>query len=202
MTVAANEMTRSDVSFKRAMARRGPMLLIAAAVTALAVTALAMWLDPALATPKTPDYIASGVVMTLVDLAAGLGFTGLAFAGAVRPGRFSTLAFAIAIAASFAMVPAELLLRVDFAVGNALYGVVGPLQAIGLVLVGIAIVTAHRWHSWGRFTVLALGLYVPLVMVPVLVASGGTSLAALAGYHALILAVGIGFRIESVRTRP
>lgn len=70
------------------------------------------------------------------------------------------------MAGSAGIVVAEPLLRVSFALGKAVLGVVGPMQALGLILVGIAIIRGGVWGSWRRYTVLGLGLYVPCLMVP------------------------------------
>jgi hypothetical protein len=187
----------APLSLRADLRRSGPALLIGAAITALGVTALAAFLDPSLATAGHADYLLSGVVMTFVDLATALGLTALALAGATRPGRFSTFAFGLVVIGSFAIIPAEILLRVDFGLGTALFDIVGPIQAVGLILAGIAIVRAGQWHSWRRAIVLVFGLYIPLVMVP-LSASAQTSLglAALAGYHSLVLLVGLAFSQE------
>lgn len=182
------------------LVRNGGAFLIGAAATALVLTAAAAFIDRSLARPGAGGYLASGIVMTLVDLFAALGLTGLAGTDAVGPGRFKQLAFGLAIGGSFAMVPAEVLLRIDFATGNAAYGIVGPIQAIGLILVGIGIVRARRWSSWRRFVVLFWGIYVPAVMVPLLAASGGTSLVALAGYHGFALAAGVAYLGTTART--
>jgi hypothetical protein len=181
------------------IARLAPRLLLVAAATGLAVTAAAAFLDPAIGQPHHGAYIASGVVMSIVDFLTAVGLAGLAFTPAVREGRFKQVAFGTLVIASFAMVPAEVLLRVDFATGNGVYGIVGPIQALGLILVGIGIVRRALWTSWRRFVVLAMGLYVPLVMVPLMVSAGGTSLVALGGYHAFVLAIGLA---TSRRGRP
>jgi hypothetical protein len=177
--------------------RNGPMLLGGAAVVALVVTVLAAFVDAGIARPGAGAYLVSGVVMTAVDLAVAVAFAALSGAGAMQAGRYGTVSFTILVVSSFGMVIAEALLRVDFALGNAAYGIVGPLQAVGLVLVGFGIIRARRWSSWRRFSALALGLYIPLLMVPLLVASGGTSLLALGGYHLLVLAIAIGWGIEA-----
>jgi hypothetical protein len=175
------------------------MLLIGAAVVPLLLTATAATIDPGLARPGGSHFLASGVVMCLVDLAVAIGFTALALQAPARPTVLRWLGGALLVAGSFGTVPAEALLRVDFDLGNAVFGVVGPAQALGLVLFGIAVVVARQWTSWRRFAPLALGLYVPFVMMPLLIASQGLSLGALAGYHAFVLAVGIAYLRESTR---
>jgi hypothetical protein len=184
----------------------GAAFLVLSATIALLLTAAAAFVNPAIAQPRQPEYLASGVVMVLVDLLVVFGLGSLAASTAMAPGRFKRLAFGLLILSSLAMVPAEALLRVDFDTGNAAFGVAGPLQAVGLVLVGVGIIRTHRWSTWRRYTPLVMGLYIPFVMVPLLITSAGTSLVALAGYHMCVLLVGLAFGIEEGRlaaaTRP
>src|SRR5678815_2734039 len=101
--------------------------------------------------------MASGVVMLLVDLLVVFGFGGLAASTAMAPGRLKRLGFGLLILSSLAVVPAEALLRVDFDPGNAAFGTAGPLQAVGLVLVGVGIIRTHRWSTWRRCSPLGMG---------------------------------------------
>lgn len=174
----------------------GPRALIASGITALLVTAAAAFVDPRIAQPGATAYLYSGVVMTIVDALVLLGIAGLALSPALNPGWFKRLAMGAALVGSAGIVVAEPILRVDFATGNGVFAVVGPVQAVGFILAGIGIIRTATWSSWRRFVVLVAGLYVPAVVVPALAASGGTSLPALAGYHLLILATGVAFLTE------
>jgi uncharacterized membrane protein (DUF2068 family) len=173
----------------------GPALLLIGGVTALLVTAAAA-VYPDIATAGRPAYLASGLIMTSADLAVALGLAAVAVAAPLALGRLRTPVIALTVGASFGMVVAEAVLRADFATGNAIYGVVGPLQALGLIGLGVGIIRSRGWSSWRRFAVLAWGLYIPLLMVPLLVFSGGTSLVALAGYHIGVVAAGVAARQE------
>src|SRR3954454_3658819 len=55
------------------IARLAPRLLLVAAATGLAVTAAAAFLDPAIGQPHHGAYIASGVVMSIVDFLTAVG---------------------------------------------------------------------------------------------------------------------------------
>ena len=179
--------------------RLAPGLLITSATGALLVTAGAAFVDPALARPGHPHYLGSGAVMTVVDLLLALGLAGLAATPAARDGWPKTAATILMVVGSFGMVPAEVLLRVDFALGNGVFGVVGPLQAAGLIVFGIVVIRTGRWISWRRFAPLGFGLYIPLVMLPTLIATRGDSLVALAGYHTCVLLLGVAALLESRR---
>ena len=53
------------------------------------------------------------------------------------------------------------------------------LVGLGLILAGIAVIRAHRWTGWHRYVVLALGIYVFVVMTPLIIVSGGPPATAL-----------------------
>ncbi|MDQ6899252.1 MAG: hypothetical protein M3072_07070 [Candidatus Dormibacteraeota bacterium] len=183
-------------SFRNPLARFGPWLLVVAALAALVATAAAV-LDPSIARPGTVSYAYSGVVMTLVDFLVMAGVVGLWFTRAAGGGPLKLAGFVLLVSGSAGIVVAEPLLRVSFALGNSVFGVVGPVQALGFILVGIAIIRGGLWRSWRRFAMLLLGLYVPFLMVPLLIASGGSNLGALAGYHIGVLLTGMAWLIES-----
>ena len=191
MVTVTAPATRTATSVNRI----GAVTMLVSGLTALMVTIAAI-VDPDLAQAGKSAYLVSGVVMCLVDLGVALGIAAVAAATPIALGRLRTPIVVLTVAASLAMVVAEAALRVDFATGTAAYGVVGPLQALGLIAMGVGIVRAGRWTSWRRFAVLAWGLYVPLVMVPLLAASGGTSLVALGGYHLGVVAAAWALRSE------
>jgi hypothetical protein len=49
---------------------------------------------------------------------------------------------------------------------NTAYGVATLASGLGLVLVGIAVARARRWRGWARWTPLALGVLVFVVVLP------------------------------------
>lgn len=174
----------------RGTGRAGAAFALSGAVgLTVALLALGPW--PALARPHTVAYGVSGLAMTASDLALLLGVLAVRGDGLAGRGRLSTVATVIAAGGSVGVVVAEVLLRVDRGVGNALFGVVGPVQALGLILLGIAIARAGAVLGWRRWPTLVTGLYVPLVLAPALAASGGENLPALAGLHTLVLVTGL-----------
>jgi hypothetical protein len=175
----------------------GAGALIGAGVLALAVTVAAATFAPGLARHGDRLYAFSGGVMTLSDTLVLAGVVALLGTGAVRPGWLRRVAFFLAIAGSAGVCVAEVMLRVNADAGNTAFQVVGPVQAVGLILVGVGIILTRAWSGWRRFITLVMGLYVPAVLVPAINASGGENLPALAGYHTLILLVGVAFLVES-----
>ncbi len=191
MLTTANQQAQSTTS----AGRIGSSLLLIGGLTALMVTAAAV-IDPDIAQAGKGAYLASGVVMSLVDLAVAVGLAFVATSIPLALGRLRTPVIVLTVGASAGMVFAEGALRASFATGNALFGVFGPLQALGLIALGIGIVRARAWTSWRRFALLGWGLYVPILMLPLLISSGGTSLVALAGYHLGVVAAAVATRIE------
>lgn len=109
-----------------------------------------------------------------------LGLVGLWRSGAVGEGRVArigcwvavggmallTVTEAVAIGASAMTAPTAL----TSALGG-LYGVSSTLLGIGLVMAGIAVVRAGRWHGWARYLPLAMGIWVFVPMFPALTLS-------------------------------
>jgi hypothetical protein len=178
----------------------GPVALMAAGALALAVTGSAATFAPGLARHGDGLYSLSGVVMTIADALVLAGAIALAGTAAVRRGWLHRVAFALAILGSAGVCFAEVMLRANADLGNTAFQVVGPVQAVGLILIGVGVMLTKTWSGWRRFITLAMGLYVPAILVPAINASGGENLLALAGYHTLILLVGIAWLIERDRT--
>ena len=174
----------------------GPRLWISAAAVALVITVLAGSVAKDLGQHGRAGYQVSGAFMTLADILLLLGVVAFAWAGVVPRGGWRGVAGWLAIVGSAGSVGAEIALRVNFDAGSAAFGVAGSAQALGFIGLGIAVVLERRWSSWHRFALLALGLYVPCVLVPALASSGGQNLAALACFHFLVLAVGIAWARE------
>lgn len=90
---------------------------------------------------------------------------------------------------------AELIYPSSPGIADPLFGIAPLLTALGLVLAGVAVLRAGRWTSWHRFTPLLLGIYVVVILTPVLIISGGPpavpALWAIAGWDACWMLIGI-----------
>jgi hypothetical protein len=64
---------------------------------------------------------------------------------------------------------------------------------IGMVLAGVAVLRAGRWSGWRRFVPLALGAYMFVVFLPVVIATGSDAgfFAAVTGLDLLSAALGL-----------
>lgn len=86
--------------------------------------------------------------------------------GAIAGMALLTLTEFVAIGAAGAAYPSA---QTD--VMDMLYGVSSLVIAVGLIMAGVAVMRAGRWRGWHRFAPLALGVYVIVPMVPLLMAS-------------------------------
>jgi hypothetical protein len=93
-----------------------------------------------------------------------VGLFGLVRSGAAGRGGLAAsglwltiLGLALAIVAEFGWLTGTSAI-------DALYGISSLAIMLGLILAGAAMVRGGRWTNWRRFTPLACGLYVPLVV--------------------------------------
>lgn len=86
--------------------------------------------------------------------------------GAIAGMGLLTLTEFVVISAADAAYPSA---QTD--VMDMLYGVSSLVVAVGLIMVGVAVMRAGRWRGWHRFVPLALGVYVIVPMGPLLMAS-------------------------------
>lgn len=143
-------------------------------------------------------WVVSGVVMTLADALFVVALLSLINSRVLGAGRLRAWALVVAIIGGTGVVAAEIGLRVDYRIGQDMFTVVGPLQGLGMVLIGAAVLKAGVMRGWSRWPALLTGAYVFAVLGPALAASGGQNLPALAGLHALIILTGVSFSIGTV----
>jgi hypothetical protein len=130
---------------------------------------LAMVLGIALAPFQSPDSPSFGLVTTLnaVDhLLFIVGIVGLVRSKAAGHGGLAVAGRALTLAGLGVLVVAEFVSLIDMSVASTLFGVATLSLALGLILAGVAVLRAGRWVGWRRFTPLACGLYIPLVLFP------------------------------------
>lgn len=94
------------------------------------------------------------------------GVLGLAWAGAAGRGGLATGGLGLTLLGLAVLTVAEIVWLAGSGVADVLYPVATLALLLGLVLTGVAVLRAGRWGGWHRFTPLACGLYIPLVMLP------------------------------------
>lgn len=125
--------------------------------------------------PLTAGQHGFGLRNTLVAIASLLllaGLVGLWRTGVASGGKLGQVGLAAAISATGVLIVAELVEPFIGAGAEPIYSIASPLLGLGMVLAGIAALRARRWTSWRRFTPLACGLYILLVLLPVFAVSG------------------------------
>jgi hypothetical protein len=140
------------------------------------------------------------VVWTLTHVLTFLGALAVARSGLVRPTRGTRVAMAAMLSGMALLVPSELGFVLaardhdDDTLPNALGGGIGigaVLAGLGFTAVGVAVLTSRRWRGWGRWTPLACGLFVLLVLLPVQAARPSVFLWPVAGWSACLGLLGI-----------
>lgn len=131
----------------------------------------------------------------LLHVAELAGVIGLALSGAAGAGWLGQIGLGAAVLGQVLLIVAELTFPGSPDLADQIFNVAPPLSAIGMVLAGIAVLRVGRWAGWHRFTPLLVGLYVFVVVTPVLVISGGppaaAALWALTGWELCWLLLGV-----------
>lgn len=94
------------------------------------------------------------------------GVIGLARAGAAGRGGLATGGLGLTLLGFATLTVAEIAWLAGSGAADVLYPVATLALLLGLVLTGVATLRAGRWGGWHRFTPLACGLYLPLVLLP------------------------------------
>jgi hypothetical protein len=97
----------------------------------------------------------------------------LASGGAAGRGRIARMGLGAAIAGQLIMTAAELIWPNTPDLGDVLFSVAPILTGAGLVTTGVATIRAREWAGSPRFLPLALGMYTILVLIPVMIGTGG-----------------------------
>jgi hypothetical protein len=127
-----------------------------------------------------------------------VGVAGLAWSGAAGRGRLAV--------AGLGLMPLGLALLI---LAEAIWAIAGEESAVlfysaatlammvGLILAGIAVLWAGRWGGWRRYTVLATGLFVPLILMPAFALPGYGPNYAIGIWGICWLLIGLSLRAEA-----
>jgi hypothetical protein len=129
----------------------------------------------------------------------------LALCGATGTGLLGRIGLGAAALGELLLVVAELVFPSAPDLGDQLFMIAPLLSGIGMVLAGIAVLRAGRWSGWHRFVPFAVGVWVLVVMTPVLIASGGppafAAVLTIAAWDVLWLLLGLSVLAETARDR-
>ena len=191
------ESTFTAAAPVRRTATIGAALVIGQAVVSIAIGVLTSTVYPQSHEVGTPAFNSWGAVLTVMHVLLFLGVASLIGSRVAGSGWFGALASTAVLAGLAAQAVAEALLRISFTAGNALFGIVVPVIAVGMLLLGVAIWRAGIWQGWPRLVPFACGAYIPLVLLPAFAMSGGVNFLAIAGWQALFLLLGIAMWREA-----
>ena len=149
--------------------------------------------------PDGAAFIASELAFVVVQLLLLAGVVGLTLSGAA-PGWFGGISLGIALIG-----------RVDFVAAEVHSLIIGDLSillplgalitAVGMTLVGIAVLRAKRWDGWRRFAPLIAGVYPFVAMFPYIFVTSEPSMLAIAGWGLPWLLLGYAIRSSAQQQR-
>ncbi len=117
--------------------------------------------------------------------------------------RIARTGLGLAMAGQVILAIAEVVYPRQEDTGNILFGIGPILTGVGLIATGVGIVRSGAWLGWRRWVPLVLGVYTIIVLIPVLIGSGGppapAALWTIAGWDVLWLAVAVAVLTRSAR---
>ena len=99
-----------------------------------------------------------------------IGLAGLAALGAVGSAWWGRLGICVAMLGFVLLIPGELIEPSDPATAETIFMIAPLVAGPGFVLAGVAVLRARRWSGWRRFVLLAMGVYLFAVLLPVVIA--------------------------------
>lgn len=143
----------------------------------------------------TAFYVAEALFVVIMSLLLA-GFFGIWWSGGVGRGLFGKIAFGLGALGHVLFVLLEL--------HSLILGELSPLfplaplvSAVGILLTGVAVLTAGRWQGWARWMPLLTGLYPWLFMFPFLFITGEPSNYAIGLWGLVRLALGLAIRAQA-----
>jgi hypothetical protein len=140
------------------------------------------------------------LVWTLTHVLTLLGALGLARSGVVGTSRSGRLGSRLAVVGMAALIPCELAF-IPFAsstesdtgpmVANSAIGVASLVAAAGFVIAGVAVLRAGTWTGPARVLPLLTGVWVVLVMTPLIIADGRLFYLGIGSWNAVLAALGL-----------
>ena len=125
---------------------------------------------------------------------------GLAQSGAAGRGRLAATGLGLTLLALGELIVAEAIWAIageESAV--PFYSTATLALMLGLILAGVAVLRVGRWGGWHRFTVLATGLFIPLILMPAFGLPGYAPNYAIGIWGVCWLLIGLALRVEATR---
>lgn len=145
---------------------------------------------------QSPPAPAIPVLNAISHLLLMAGVAGLARSGAAGRGWLAIGGTALTVLGLAVLTLAEAAWLAQLDIAETLYGVATLALMVGLLLAGVAVWRAGRWTGWHRFTPLACGLFIPLVLVPSMGLPGYAMNYAIGLWGVCWLLLGVALRAE------
>lgn len=146
----------------------------------------------------SPEFVFRQVLVEISYVPVLIGVIGLALSGVAGNGWLAKIGLGGALLGSFLFILAGMImLLVQPALGEALYGIGTLLTGSGMLLAGLAVLKTRGWSEWRRYTPLICGLYVFVVLFPAAAIVQGPSFLALGGWGVCWLLFGVALRSEA-----
>lgn len=209
-----NTVPQSEhASFVRLAAR----LCLIGAVVGVVSALVTGFVPPAVADdrysyPYTPKgFVVAQLVFLSNHVLLLIGILGLARSGAAGPGGLGRSGLRIAVAGmgllSLCEVRALTLLNVGFPSPptdflDIFFGIASMMIGAGLVMAGVSVARAGRWTGWHRFTPLACGAAVFVIVMPALFGPFLAGRLAIGTWMLLFAALAVAMRAETTGPPP
>jgi hypothetical protein len=131
--------------------------------------------------PSGAGFAISEMFWIVIHLLLLIGVVGLALSGVV-PGWFGGIALGMALLGRVDFVLAEIHSLIIGDDTSFLLPLGALITAVGMTLVGIAVLRGKRWGGWQRFTPLLVGIYPFVTMFPFIFITSEPSSLAIAGW--------------------
>jgi hypothetical protein len=152
--------------------------------------------------PGDPGFALGNAFGITGHLMLLVGVLGLARSRAAGAGLLAGTGLCTAGLGWVLLVAGEIAFGAGSPLGEPLLTAAGPVTGIGMVLAGTAVLRARQWRSWTRFTPLACGLYIFVVLLPGFAIFGLPNYWVVAGWSLCWLALGVALRAETVDRTP
>lgn len=175
----------------------GDGLISLAAWSLMAGALLQIVLGLALAPHQNPSSASFGLVTGLnagSHLLILVGVAGLLRSGVLGPSRLGRGGVVITLLGLALLIVAEPTSLVNMETAVILYSVSTLAIMVGMILAGVATLRSGRWTGWQRFTPLACGLFIPLILLPAFALPGYASNYAIGVWGVCWLGLGLAFR--------
>lgn len=154
-----------------------------------------------LSQPSGAAFAISEVFWIITQSLLLIGVVGLALWGVV-PGRFGGIALGIAVLGQVSFLLGEIHSLIIGDNDSFLLPLGALITAVGMTLVGIAVLRARSWGGWQRFTPLLVGVYPFVAMFPYVFITGEPNQLAIVGWGLLWFLLGYAMWTSVAEERP